>query len=239
LADRFVLALRAEPRIELLLGTRVLAVARSDYPRRGRFVVQTPHGWDGPYDAVVNALWQGRLAIDRTLGLAPPGRWSHRFRLSVFVRSAEALRLPCAVVVAGPFGDVKNYNDRDFYLSWYPTGLLAQGHGVEPPPVPARDAALCARTTASTFEQLGRFVPGVRILAQRRDSLRLEGGWVFAAGDGSLADPTSTLHRRDHVGFQRQGNYISVDTGKYSIAPWLARAVAASLLGRVAGSRTV
>src|SRR4051795_4195108 len=30
----------------------------------------------------------------------------------------------CAIVCVGPFGDMKNYNNTDFYLSWYPTGLL-------------------------------------------------------------------------------------------------------------------
>jgi hypothetical protein len=54
----------------------------------------------------------------------------------------------------------------------------------------------------------------------------LEGGWVFAAGRGALSDPASTLHRRKDFGVFRRGNYISVDTGKYSTAPWLAQRLA-------------
>lgn len=32
---------------------------------------------------------------------------------------------PSVIIATGPFGDIKNYNKRDFYLSWYPTGLLS------------------------------------------------------------------------------------------------------------------
>jgi len=49
---------------------------------------------------------------------------------------------------------------------------------------------------------------------------------VYARGVGSIGDPTSTLHRRDRYGVERRGNYFSVDTGKYSTAPWLADSLA-------------
>ena len=59
--------------------------------------------------------------------------------------------------------------------------------------------------------------------------MSLEGGWVFAAGQGRLSDPQATLHRRSDFGITRLGSYISVDTGKYSTAPWLARRLADTL----------
>ena len=58
------------------------------------------------------------------------------------------------------------------------------------------------------------------------ESIRLEGGWVFAMGQGALSDPGSGLHRRDRFGIRQAGRYFSVDTGKYSTAPALAREVA-------------
>ena len=57
--------------------------------------------WNGPwkircepevndqFDFVVNALWEGRLAVDRSLGLVPEAEWSHRFRLSLFVETSR------------------------------------------------------------------------------------------------------------------------------------------------------
>ena len=62
-------------------------------------------------------------------------------------------------------------------------------------------------------------------------ALLFEGGWVYAAGRGALDDPRSTLHRRDRTGVVRDGRYLSIDTGKYSMAPWIADRLAADLCG--------
>jgi hypothetical protein len=69
-----------------------------------------------------------------------------------------------------------------------------------------------------------------QILAEAQD-IAVEGGFVFALGSGSLADAHSGLHRRDHFGVQRVGSYFSVDTGKYSTAPWLAQRLAREIAG--------
>jgi hypothetical protein len=77
--------------------------------------------------------------------------------------------------------------------------------------------------------QLAARLPRVYEIGEYLESCRLEGGWEYAAGAGSLADPASTLHRRDRAGILRDGMYVSVDTGKYSMAPWLASQIAADL----------
>jgi glycine/D-amino acid oxidase-like deaminating enzyme len=225
-ADRFVAAVDAESRIDLRMGTTVLGVRTTGQAVDSPLIVETSEGPEGRFDYVVNALWEGRLAVDASLGLPPPPAWSHRFRLSAFLHTSRPVHVPSTVVSTGPFGDVKNYNDRDFYLSWYQTGLLAEGTDVAPPTVPpltpaARDALLHEIVT-----RLGRIVPSVTTLPAWADQVRLEGGWVYAAGRGALSDPASTLHRRDRLGITQAGSYISVDTGKYSTAPWLAREIA-------------
>jgi tRNA A58 N-methylase Trm61 len=63
-------------------------------------------------------------------------------------------------------------------------------------------------------------------LAESADSLEVHAGWVYAIGAGSLADRASELHRRDQFVLTEDRGYISVDTGKYSVAPWLAERVA-------------
>lgn len=226
LADRFVDALSSEPRIEHRMQSRVVGVRRTTGTLAPPLFIETSVGVDGPFDAVVNALWEGRLAIDVALGLPTPSIWSHRFRLSAFLRAVRTVEVPSTVVVTGPFGDVKNYGGRDFYLSWYLTGLRAEGSGVAPPPVTMLDTGAQTRVAVEIIERLGEVVPSVMALRDCVADVRLEGGWVYAEGRGSLADPTSTLHRRDRVGITRTGAYFSVDTGKYSIAPWLASEVA-------------
>jgi hypothetical protein len=221
IADRFVEAVKASDKIELRTGTRVLGVEGD--PADERWQVLTSAGREGPFDCVVNALWHGRLAIDSSVNLPLPREWSHRYRLSTFIRTRAPLAIPSAVIAAGPFGDIKNYNDRDFYLSWYPAGLQLESKDLLPPETPRLDDARLEKISNSIFSTLERFIPAVRELSQNVESRAVAGGWVYAAATGSLADPQATLHHRDNFGISRKGSYLSIDTGKYSTAPWLAR----------------
>jgi len=225
-ADRLAAALGAEPGIELRMGTHVTGVDRDD---EGRFAVGTSEGIDGPFDAVVNALWEGRLAIDATMGVPPPHNWSHRYRVAAFVHTDRNIDVPSAVICTGPFGDVKNYDGRNFYLSWYPAGLLVDSSALSPAAPDHLDAARREQLATTMLRELATRLPRVREIDDHMESCHIEGGWVYATGTGSLADPASTLHRRDRIGASADGRYISVDTGKYSIAPWLAHRIAADL----------
>ena len=186
----------------------------------------------------MNALWDGRLVVDAARGLPPPSTWSHRFRRSLFVRTSRPVTMPSAVIGIGPFGDIKNYNGRDLYLSWYPAGLAVEGTAVAPPPVPPLDDVARAGLIDAVLAHLGAVFPSVAALRSAIESVRVEGGWVYAAGRGALDDRQSTLHRRDRAGVFRDGRYLSIDTGKYSMAPWIADRLAAELLGECVTVRT-
>jgi glycine/D-amino acid oxidase-like deaminating enzyme len=233
-ADRLVEALACEPRIRLLMTTKVAAVNSAAGSWNGPWTIRSDSNVDGCFDAVVNALWEGRLAVDLLSGLPPEPGWSHRFRLSLFVRTARPLRLPSVVLATGPFGDIKSYNGQDFYLSWYPAGLVAEGTEVEPPPIRSRPSPTAF--IAAVKQGLSTVLPHATSIIDNADEIAIGGGWVFARGTGSLADAMASLHRRDQFGIKRAGTYISVDTGKYSTAPWLARKIAAGLV-ETAGSR--
>jgi hypothetical protein len=194
----------------------------------GTWEVETTVGRFGPYDHVINALWQGRMAIDRTVGLQPAGVWSSRYRQSLFLRTTEPVDTPCVVIATGPFGDIKNYNGRDFYLSWYPDGLRIDTSAVAPELEPW-DQPDPQTLTRSVLDRLQALLPWVARIRERVESVDVNGGWVFAAGRGLLSDPCSTLHRRSDYGVTRLGRYLSVDTGKFSTAPWQAKALADSL----------
>jgi glycine/D-amino acid oxidase-like deaminating enzyme len=230
IADLLVEAVRSEGRIEVHTGTWVESVhRRADDRLEIRYRDMKGDGL-GPFDIVVNALWEGRPAVDASLGIVPPAPWTHRFRAALFGRQAGA-HLPSAVLCTGPFGDVKQYRDGRVYLSWYPVGLLAEGHEIEPP----RDLARLSpqRNTQIQSQMLaaltGYFPPVASLAAD--SSLEVHGGWVYAIGQGSLDDRASTLHRRDRFVMSVDRGYISVDTAKYSIAPWLAEQVARLIVG--------
>ena len=122
---------------------------------------------------------------------------------------------------------MNRYADGRVYLSWYPAELLAEGNELEPPRAKAKlTKKRMAKVADATIRELTRFFPGVADL----DDLEVHGGWVYAVGKGSLADRASTLHQRDKFGVARDGGYISVDTAKYSLAPWIAARVAKMVL---------
>ena len=229
-ADRLAGAVAAEPHVSLRLGTAITG-AQPLGDVDGRWRVRGDGGFDEDFDMVVNALWGGRLPIDVSAGLPPEPPWSHRFRLCVFVRTRTEHDLPSAIVTVGPFGDVKNYNGRDFYLSWYPVGLVAQGADLELETPPLPSGAEAAEFIDRVRAALERILPGVGEVFDDAESAQVHGGFVFARGAGALDDPRSGLHRRDRYGVQRRGSYYSVDTGKYSTAPWSAGHLAAELAG--------
>lgn len=222
-ADRLIDALDSESRIEKCMGVHITAArpavaSEVDGPWR----LESSQGEFGSYDHVINALWEGRLAIDQTAGLRPAGPWLNRYRLSLFVRTAEPVDLPSAIIATGPFGDIKNYNQRDFYLSWYPSGLRMESSDVTPPSPPSLDDAQQSAIQDDVLRHLEAILPGVAKIRQQSKSVALRGGWVFAAGQGELSNPDSTLHCRSDFGAFRLGRYMSIDTGKYSTAPSMA-----------------
>jgi glycine/D-amino acid oxidase-like deaminating enzyme len=86
------------------------------------------------FDHVVNALWEGRLAIDATLGHRPRRPWIHRLKYGVSFRPpAGAARPPSATVVLGPFGEVVDYPNGAIYITWYPECVLDRTDEVAPP----------------------------------------------------------------------------------------------------------
>lgn len=221
IADRVVDALAAAPGITLRLSYDVRAV-REDARRPDTYIVDTADGPEDGYDVVVNALWEDRPRVDATLGLLPDAPCTHRYRVSLFIDTHAPVDLPSFVLCTGPFGDVKRYAPRSYYLSWYPEGLLAVGHDLAPPATPRLQELDTAARAERMVAALASHVPAVREVYASAARVTLGGGWVFAVGDGLLSDPAATLHRRDRIGMRRVRRYFSIDTGKYSIAPWLA-----------------
>ena len=229
-ADQLAGAIAADDRVLFRGGVSVIG-ATPVAAENGRWQVRCADGSVEQFDLVVNALWNGRLPVDLDAGLAPERPWSHRYRLCVFARTKSVVDVSSAIVVVGPFGDVKNYNGRDFYVSWYPAGLVAEGEGLELAEPGPLDAVDHDRFLADVRAGLQPLIPGIgRILDDAEETL-VAGGFVFARGTGSIGDRASSLHTRDRFGVLRRGSYYSVDTGKYATAPWLAERLARELTG--------
>ena len=182
------------------------------------------------YDQVVNALWDGRLAVDRTVGLEPPRPWLWRVKHYVRLRAPGA-NVPCSTIVLGAFGDVVVYGAQDLYLSWYPAGLRGVSTEIEPPGWPsASEGGFSEEVREQILRGLAAIVPAVARLRADADCASTKGGVIFAWGETDIDDPASGLHERHAIGTRSSEGYHSIDTGKLTTAPLFARVAADRVL---------
>jgi len=225
-ANALVQRVQQDPRISCFFQQRITGLENKQTGSGHGWTVMTKSNQFGPFRAVVNALWQGRPIIDKlTTGYCD--RYTHhRYRVSAFIRVTQPLNHPSAVISAGPFGDVKNYGGNNFYVSWYPAGLLLESDQIEPPAAPQLSSLTRQVIAEKIRNGLSPILSYVDEIFKTAKDVRIEGGWVYAQGKGRLDDPDSSLHQRSLIGLSQQGSYFTVDTGKYSMAPYLAEEVA-------------
>ena len=198
----------------------------------GTIIVLT-EGLAGPsrhhFDHVVNALWDGRLALNESLGYRANRPWLHRLKYGASFRLPEGVKPPpSATIVLGPFGEVVTYGDGIVYLTWYPACLQAISTDVRPPdwetypPDPLR-----SRIFTETFRALSEIVPSLSGLnAEKLPEAMVKGGAIVAWGKTDIYDPASELHRRFEIGVTTDGSFHSVDPGKLTMAPYFAEVCA-------------
>lgn len=186
------------------------------------------------FDHVVNALWDGRIAIDDTRGNRPARPWIHRLKYGVDIRATTS-RAPIQsiTIVSGPFGEVVNYPSGSVYLTWYPSCLRGSTGDVEPPQWPIEPGEpMRSDVLNGTFEGLAELMPALRTIADEDvANAVVRGGPIVAWGETDIDDPQSELHKRYEIGVTSDGGYHSVDPGKLTTIPLFAEECA----GRIAG----
>jgi len=222
--------LDSDASIACRLGTRVRGVERSG----AAFDVEFENGARprrARYDQVVNALWDSRLAVDRTVGLEPPRPWLWRVKHYVRLRAAK-VNVPSSTIVLGAFGDVVAHR-RDVYLSGYPVGLQGRSTELEPPSWPsAADGGFGGKVREQILDGLAAVVPAITSLRCHAASGAVKYGVIFAWGETDIDDPDSELHERHAIGVRSVDGYHSIDTGKLTMAPRFAREAADRVLAR-------
>jgi glycine/D-amino acid oxidase-like deaminating enzyme len=213
----------ADPRIDVWLGHQVTSV---DDENGLEVVLQAPGGIVRErFDHVVNALWDGRFAINEIRGLRPDRPWLHRLKYGVSFRLPRGTNLPpSATFVSGPFGEVVSYADGLTYLTWYPVCLQGISTDVTPPEWPTYPTEpLRSDLLQGTLKAMSQFVPCLRALDPGEfEDVIVKGGVIVAWGETDIYDPASELHRRFEIGVTSAGRFHSVDPGKLTMAPYFA-----------------
>ena len=219
-------------KIELFLEHDVTSVHRGAHME----VVSTAFGQRRRhrFDHVVNALWDGRLAIDSELGLLPTWGWIHRLKYGIsFKPPPDAPLTRSITVVLGPFGEVVSYANGTVYLTWYPDCLKASTTAVRPPLWrTSPEEPLRSEIMHGTLLALSNIMPALRRCnVERISDVRVRGGPIVARGQTDIDDPDSELHHRFEIGVSSFGNYHSIDPGKLTMAPFFAAECARRILG--------
>ncbi len=233
IAEKLTEAILADPNINLILNTKVEAVAKVKGDLK---VTSCSEGLqiEEEYSEVVNVTWNGLLEIDRTMGIEPLGKWSHRYKFgNKILVPLEKQDLPSTTIVLGAFGDTVNFLDRGAFMSWYPVGRTGWSEDYRPPDwdtMYSDDERM--DVFQRSFEALKQRVPALGNLKFPIEAIDPVGGDILALGTVDVDKNESRLHERFEVGIRSFGNYHTVDTGKYTIIPYLAMKVADRLEGK-------
>lgn len=227
---------------ERVVGDRKIEVRPERFvtgvARAGKGFTVTSEGNDGPssepFDQVVNATWEGRLAIDAQMGLEPGRPWLHRLKYGVgFTLPKNVAAPPSATFISGPFGEVVSYADGLTYLTWYPQCIRGFTSDLTPPLWPTHpEEPLHGEILAGTLAAMAEMVPALRQLSvEALPDARVKGGAIFAWGKTDIYDPRSELHNRYDIGVHTTEGYHSIDPGKLTMAPHFAEVCAARIAG--------
>jgi len=220
LINRYV---HAQPLIRVLPDTEVQSITRTP---GGTFELK-PSQSQSPrrYDIVVNASWESRIALDHQLGITPPHRWLHRYKRACQVRGANLIDAPSSTIVLGAFGDLVNFGNGSYYISWYPDGKIDQSTALKP----SEAESALTQTDRQKLQQqlisgLTTVIPSLATLDLSQATTIVRGGHIFAWGDKDVDHYDTQLHERASTGVATHfDTYHTVNTGKYCSAALNAR----------------
>lgn len=197
------------------------------------------------YPCVTNCLWDDKLRIDQSAGIQESKQWYIRYRATLRIEAnfTGLNQIPSATGILGKYGDIVNFKNKSYYISWYPLCKLAEtrtsaearllhdhfNHGpmrvtkklVDRYPSIASWIAMVAHRgfIKKNLQSTAVYIPAVARLQKFKNSCKLGGGVILAEGSSDIDDPRSMLHQRSAIGPAVYDSYVSVNTGKYCMAP--------------------
>ena len=181
--------------------------------------------WTLQSEQVVNCLWENRLYFDSQLGIETDRKWVYRLKYRILGKPCGHIAaLDSFTCVLGAFGDLVNYDNHHSYLSWYPECMRGWSSDITTP-VNWEDACngnMLLREKEEWVDKalsgLDNIFPGLADF----DVRQLDGGIIFSWGKTDIDDFNSELHNRFEIGINQVDGYYSIDTGKFTSAPYFA-----------------
>ena len=232
IAEKLTAALLATTSINLMVNTRVNSVSKIDSKLKVSSTREEIK-MEEVYTDVVNSTWNGLLEIDRTMGIEPINSWSHRYKFgNKILIPLKSDELPSCTMVQGPFGDTVNFKGKGAFMSWYPIGRTGWSEQHRPPEWDQMYSdSERYDIFLRSFKELSNRIPALDNLKFSPEDVSPVGGVIFALGNTDVDKHESKLHTRHEVGIRTFTNYHSVNTGKYTLIPYLAVKVADRLEG--------
>lgn len=223
IADQLVGIVSANPLINFIGHTQITAITK--YNKKYFGIVCGDGSLLKGYRSVVNTTWEDRLRIDQTAGYNSETPWIYRYKFAIHLDNFKNIEeIPSTTFLLGPFGDVVNFKNGNYYLSWYPnccTNFSRDHRPDESGIIP--DQNKLNHIAEQSYLRLKQLIPSVSALNLTTGNVKLKGGYICAIGTEDIHLPSSCLHRRDQGGIFSNENYHSIFTGKYTTAPLYAR----------------
>lgn len=241
-------AIKKESKITFIGNTEILAVERL---ANGEVEIESRQGGKVSLNrvaCVANCLWEAKPRIDTSAGIPDHGPWIMRYKLTINISAPMATtgNIPSATGILGAYGDLVNQGSGLYYVSWYPLCKIAQSiNGDERKlrdmihtwVLPRAIKKVTSRTPAiskfiasithrkfidDNIAEMAAYIPSLGSLLNNKRTCELGGGVILARGATNIDDPESSLHQRSGIGPAAYGSYVTIDTGKYCMAPLFA-----------------
>jgi hypothetical protein len=250
-------AIARQPHINFVGNTEVIAASRLSSGETEVEVLSNGSPACYRYPCVANCLWDDRLRVDSTAGIDDSGPWMLRYKATVTVQApgVRTEQIPSATGILGLYGDVVNHCDNSYYISWYPDSMIDSTReiygrklhdmvhkcpiskcvrkmaGMLPGIAGVIKPIVHRRFVKKNIREMSAYVPSMGALLHSLKTTEVGGGVIMARGETDINDPSSVLHQRSAIGPRAYGSYITIDTGKYCMAPFLALETADMIQG--------
>jgi len=209
--------------ISLCLNQRVTAAKRIP----NGFMVETHSEDEGVLqlksDVVFNCLWEGRMILDKQMGMQVEKGYNLRLKYGIIAKSLESdRRLPSFSVIQGPYGDFVNFHQsKETYFCWYPSSM--KGMVIDQSIPTSWDEACDGKIPQTVRQKLvnENFKHFQRLIPTLSDFqvLSIKAGVIVAKGHHDIHHMDSKLHERNESPITQSDGYFSISTSKYTSAP--------------------